>query len=142
MESKLTLADDQDLAGYTREELERELASMRHWKGEAKRVADAAQRDYEAFEEWKRANPGTPLQGDGVRQMHGTPLQREAVRRMQGLRELCGYVEDGSDTSVTVFQDDATREWLLRVGDSYRTIKRYHGSGFGEVIDLAIAGLS
>ena len=36
------------------------------------------------------------------------------------LRDLCGYVENGTETSVKVFQDDATKEWVVRVGrDSY-----------------------
>jgi hypothetical protein len=35
---------------------------------------------------------------------------------IQTLRELCGYVENGTDTVVTVFQDDATRDWFVKVG--------------------------
>ena len=34
----------------------------------------------------------------------------------QLLRELLGYVEDGSDQVVTIFQDDATRDWHVRRG--------------------------
>lgn len=32
------------------------------------------------------------------------------------LRILCGYVENGTDTVVKVFQDDATGEWCVRIG--------------------------
>ncbi len=33
------------------------------------------------------------------------------------LRRLCGYVEDGSNTSVTIAQDDATKDWVLIIGN-------------------------
>jgi hypothetical protein len=32
------------------------------------------------------------------------------------LRALCGYVEDGSDTVVKIYQNDATRSWCVTVG--------------------------
>lgn len=34
---------------------------------------------------------------------------------LQCLRTLCGYVEDGSDTHIIIGQDDATKEWVLRI---------------------------
>lgn len=33
------------------------------------------------------------------------------------LRELAGYIENGTDTTVTFFQDDATRSWVVKVGN-------------------------
>ena len=33
------------------------------------------------------------------------------------LRELCGYYQDGSDAIVVLFQDDATRDCLVKVGN-------------------------
>lgn len=36
---------------------------------------------------------------------------------LQQLRELCGHVENGTDTKVTIFQDDATKSWYVRVGN-------------------------
>ena len=33
------------------------------------------------------------------------------------LRRLCGYVEDDSNTSVTIAQDDATKDWILIIGN-------------------------
>ena len=32
------------------------------------------------------------------------------------LRELCGFIENGTDTTVQIHQDDATRSWSIRVG--------------------------
>lgn len=49
------------------------------------------------------------------------------------LRELCGYVENGSEQSVTIFQDDATRTWHLRIGK----FKTYWAEGFEAVIHKA-----
>jgi hypothetical protein len=53
-----------------------------------------------------------------------------------GLRRLCGHVENGSDVSVTIFQDDATREWVLKISQG----KRYYAESFTGVIEEAIAG--
>lgn len=57
------------------------------------------------------------------------------------LREMCGYVENGSDTTVAIFQDDATRDWILRVGTDNTILKtkarRYHSSSFHQVIRVA-----
>lgn len=58
-----------------------------------------------------------------------------AKARLDGLRELCGAVENGSDTTVTLFQDDATRDWMLRVGKGHAE----YASSFGAVIDKAVA---
>jgi hypothetical protein len=35
-----------------------------------------------------------------------------------GLRDLCGYVENGSDTSIQISQDDATKDWVIHIGRS------------------------
>jgi hypothetical protein len=53
---------------------------------------------------------------------------------LDGLRDLCGYVEDGSSARVTILQDDATKDWFLLV-DS-RTIA--YSTGFRSVISDAI----
>ena len=46
----------------------------------------------------------------------------EDETRINTLRELCGYVEDGSDTSVTIGQDDATKDWVLHIGNRKQTL--------------------
>ena len=33
----------------------------------------------------------------------------------KALRRLCGYIENGTSTSVTIEQDDATKTWVLSV---------------------------
>lgn len=39
------------------------------------------------------------------------------TQRLNALQKLCGYVENGSDTTVRIFQDDATRDWIIRCDD-------------------------
>ncbi len=60
--------------------------------------------------------------------------------RIDGLRRLCGYVENSSDTEVTIFQDDATQWWTVKVKSSATRTHRFHGAGFLEALDAAIAG--
>lgn len=48
------------------------------------------------------------------------------------LRQLCGYVENGTDTTLKIYQDDATREWFVGVG-----LKRYHGATMEEAFEAA-----
>ena len=65
------------------------------------------------------------------------------------LRRMCGYVEDVSQQSVTIAQDDATREWSLYVGIENAILKTkrrsYHSTSFHQVIRVAaekeLAGL-
>lgn len=42
-----------------------------------------------------------------------TEMKAEAFDMLRG---LAGYVEDGSDTPVHLFQDDATKSWHVRAG--------------------------
>jgi len=60
-------------------------------------------------------------------------LAKDAAR-LKGLRELCGYWQDSSDTTVKLFQDDATRTWIIKVDDDC-----YYGNTFNAAIDAAIA---
>ena len=41
---------------------------------------------------------------------------RKDAELLEGLRNLCGFVEDGSSEAVTIAQDDATKDWIVRVG--------------------------
>ena len=34
----------------------------------------------------------------------------------QKLRELCGYVENGSETVVKIYEDEATKNFIVLVG--------------------------
>jgi hypothetical protein len=55
-------------------------------------------------------------------------------RRLRCLRDLCGFVENGSSTVVKIFQDDATRTWFVEVGG-----KSYFAGSFHSAVDAAIA---
>ena len=59
-------------------------------------------------------------------------VEKDAAR-LKGLRELCGFVQNGSDTVIKIFQDDATREWVVKVGE-----ESYCGRSFGTAIDAAL----
>lgn len=58
--------------------------------------------------------------------------QEKAVL-FDSIRELCGHVENGTDSAVSVCQDDATREWIVCVGK-----RRYHAPGFVSALREAI----
>lgn len=55
---------------------------------------------------------------------------------------LCGYVENGGGEPISICQDDATREWSVRVGfvQPINTSRWYGGSSMAEAIDAAILG--
>ena len=69
----------------------------------------------------------------------GASALKSAQGRIEGLRRLCGYVENGTGDSVTICQDDATREWVIRVGSSPRA-PFFHGASMVAALDAAIAG--
>lgn len=52
------------------------------------------------------------------------------AKRLQRLIDLCGYVEDGSNVTVKLSQDDATCEWLVHAGKRW-----WHGSSPRAAID-------
>ena len=53
-------------------------------------------------------------------------------KTLESLRKLMGYVQNGSDETVYLFQDDATMDFMLRVGN-----KTYWGNYLEQVIDKA-----
>ena len=55
------------------------------------------------------------------------------VARLRALRELMGDVRDGSETTVTLSQDDATRDFFVRAGK-----EEFYGQGFSGVLDQII----
>ena len=54
-------------------------------------------------------------------------------QQMKTLQALCGHIEDGSNDSVTLSQDDATGTWHITVGYSPRKRKSFWGESFDEV---------
>ena len=57
---------------------------------------------------------------------------RKAVQTLNSLRKLMGYVQNGSDETVSLFQDDATMDYMLHVGN-----KTYWGLSLENVIEKA-----
>lgn len=51
------------------------------------------------------------------------------------IRRMCGYVEDGSSVTMTISQDDATKDWVVSVGK-----KSYYGATMGEALENAKKG--
>lgn len=61
----------------------------------------------------------------------------EDTARIDGLRALCGFVENGSATHITISLDDATRNFTIHVGPTQARIWS-HGESLREAIDAAI----
>ena len=57
--------------------------------------------------------------------------------RLKGLRELCGYVEDGSSQTIRITQDDATNDLIIRWNDKAGWV---FSSSFNGAIDEAMKG--
>ena len=79
------------------------------------------------------------LEADNARLREELATAQTDAARYRWLREACGYVQDGSSTSVTISQDDATHEWVVRVGD-VGSRHWWHGKSLGEAIDAAMNG--
>lgn len=79
----------------------------------------------------------TDRMADTIKQ---TNIERDAAS-FNKLRACCGYVENGTSESLTISQDDATREWSVYVGIEnamFNTKRRsYHGRDIHEAIDTA-----
>ena len=62
---------------------------------------------------------------------------QKAAARLKTLIDLCGHVQNGSDTTVKLFQDDATGACFVRTGDDIPAKRSWWGASFGEAIDNA-----
>ena len=58
-------------------------------------------------------------------------LQLQAFDR---LRRACGYVENGTSETVKIYQDDATREWVVTIGQTPRNTRHYYGPSLTDAI--------
>ena len=61
---------------------------------------------------------------------------RQLAQDMKCLRKLMRYVENGSDQTVELFQDDATRDFFVKTG-AYRKENSYWGHSLHEAIQKA-----
>lgn len=55
------------------------------------------------------------------------------TQRINKLRVACGFIENGTSTSVNISQDDATKTWT--VSDSHPSGGFAHGQSIREAID-------
>lgn len=55
------------------------------------------------------------------------------------LREMLGYVQNGSDTTIIISQDDATGSYIVRVGQYERTRRSYYADSLEEAFEKAFA---
>lgn len=49
-------------------------------------------------------------------------------KRLDGIRKLCGYIEAGECSSITIGQDDATKDWILYCGDEWWAAPTFRGA--------------
>lgn len=56
----------------------------------------------------------------------------------EAIRELMGFVQNSSETTVRLSQDDATRSFLVAVGDS--NPRTYFGDSLFEAVEAAKKG--
>jgi hypothetical protein len=59
------------------------------------------------------ADDSTPLNNEVDRM---ADFARGLERQLRSLRNALGYVQNASETTVTIYQDDATRTWGAKVG--------------------------
>lgn len=69
--------------------------------------------------------------------MTTTKRDKHDALRWRKLIKLCGHLEDGSQTTVKLFQDDATRTAFIVVSPNSSSERYYFsdGCGFGVAID-------
>lgn len=60
--------------------------------------------------------------------------------RLQGLRELCGYFQDGSDVTVRLYQDDACGSYHINVGKRHYFDEHSWFGALDAAIDAARKG--
>jgi hypothetical protein len=65
-----------------------------------------------------------------------TPVEPSLINK---LHAIIGYVENGSEQTMRLFQDDATKDFLIIVGPEKRS-RRYFASSLQQVIDKAYEG--
>jgi hypothetical protein len=65
------------------------------------------------------------------------PKELTVDELINGIHHLMGYVQNGSQESLRMYQDDATREYGITIGTG-RNRTSYHGSCFKELLLRAI----
>lgn len=71
---------------------------------------------------------------------HHTKAAQPTPDFKEKVRELLGYVQTGTATSITMEQDDATKDFIVTVGNGHNSIRaHYFGKTLDEAVDLAFA---
>lgn len=65
---------------------------------------------------------------------------QRSTASMVKLRQLLGYVENGTETAVKIFIDDATRTFHIYMGITGKSGNSYYGNSLEEVIEKANTG--
>lgn len=90
----------------------------------------------EGYAAWEKSNVRLAAMN---REMELKLCESEAFRTLQ---RMAGYVENGTDETVTIYQDDATKTWHVKVGiDMYSACivrSRSSKSAFGDTLVHAI----
>lgn len=68
--------------------------------------------------------------------VHDSALVARTADAMVRLRELCGFVENGTGRAVTVSQDDASKEWCVSLAHG----PMFYGATLVEAIENAERG--
>lgn len=61
---------------------------------------------------------------------------RKDSERLKVLRDLMGHVQNASDTTITLSQDDATRDYIVSIGRDGKNV--HYGTSLGAAIDAAM----
>lgn len=91
--------------------------------------------EVEETEKNNTRNAGTDYRARAFIRDHGADALRKA-EYFDILRAAMGYVENGSDTVLKVYQDDATRDWFVHVGQ-----RHYWGHSLSEALEHVKADL-
>lgn len=66
---------------------------------------------------------------------------KEQAENFRSIRKLMGYVQNGTETTVALFQDDATRGFFVKIGNASEAkgATSYHGETLEQAIAEALA---
>lgn len=71
-----------------------------------------------------------------MKRQPGSVSEAQAAARFDIIRELCGFVENGTATTVRIHQDDATGTWFVRIGSTISG--GYRHEAFGRTLEDAV----
>ena len=124
-----------EIAGEINSEMIKEVKSNRAWRLECEQLRAEINEHARLF--GISAKKELALRAENEKLKAELAEAKKDAERLKGLRELCGYVEDGSSQTVTIAQDDATKDWIIRWNDRAGWV---FSTSFKGVIDEAMKG--